>query len=113
MGQHCTWMTAPHYRHSVVQGESFQCAVGFTILQHHVEVALLVLGLRTCQSQLGHLICVLFLVLHNHFITEAFWSRVITNVHGVVVHAGHYKAPLHKLHIREVFWVVGCDEVCV
>ncbi len=105
-------MTAPHYRDSVLQGKSLKRPVGFAVLQHHVEAALLMLRLRIRQSQFGHFLA-LFLVLHLHFIGEAFRRRVVKKMHCVVVHAGHREVPLHLLVIREITGIVGCDEVCV
>lgn len=102
-------MTTPHHRHFVVQGESLKCPVGHTILQHHVEVALLMLRLRVCQGQLGHFLALL-LVLHLHLTVEALWSCVIVKMYGVVVHAGHGEVPLHLLVVWEIAGVVGCDE---
>lgn len=108
----CTWMTTPHYRDFVVQGESLKCPVGLTILQHHVEVALLMLRLRIRQRQFGHFLA-LFLVLHLHFIAEALRSCVIMEMYCVVVHAGHGEVPLHLLVVWEIAGIVGCDEICV
>lgn len=105
-------MTAPHYRDAVFQAESLQCPVGFTILQYHVEVALLMRRLRIRQAQFGHLF-VLFLILHHHFVVEAFGGGVIVEMHRVVVHAGHREAPLHLLVIGELTGIVGREEVCI
>ena len=104
-------MAAPHQRDFVFQGESFQRCVGLTVLQHHAEVALLVRRLRIRQSPPGHL-RVLFLILHLHATVEALRSRVVTELHRVVVHARHREIPLHLLVIRKVTGIVCRDEVC-
>lgn len=107
-----TWMSAPHYRDPVVQAESLQRCVGFTVPQHHVEVALLMLRLRIRHSQFGRLL-VLFQVLDLHVIFDALWISVFTKVHCVVVHGRHCEVPLHLLFIGETVRIVGREEVCV
>lgn len=105
-------MTAPHYRHSVVQRESLKRRVGLAVPQHHFEVALLVFWLRVRQSQSGHGLA-LFVVLHLHLPVEAFRSRVGLEMHRIVVHARHYEVPLRLLLVWEISGVTGCDETCV
>lgn len=107
--QLCTWMAAPHDRHLVFQGEAWKRCVGFAVLQHHIEVALLMLQLATRQRQFGGLLA--FFVVHLHLLTEALWGRVIDKVHRVVVHAWHCEVPLHLLIIREITGIVGRDEL--
>lgn len=107
-----TRVTASHHRHFVVQGESLEGRVGFTVPQHHVEVALLMLRLRSCQSHVDPPLA-LFLVLHLHFFLQTFWGCVLKKLHCVIVHAGRFEVPLHLLFAGEVSGVFGCEEVCV
>lgn len=108
----CTWMSTPHHRHPVVQGQSLQRPVGLTVLQQHLEVSLLMCGLGVSQGQSVHfLVC--FLVFDLYCTTETLWHRMILKTHGVVVHPRNCDVPLHLLVIREVTWIVGCDEVGV
>lgn len=100
-----TWMAAPRYRDFVAKGEPRKAGVGLTVLQHHLKVALLLLRLRIRQRQTERL-SVFLLILHHHRVLDAFWSCVIQQQHGVVVHGGHAEVPLHLLVIRELSAVV-------
>lgn len=103
-------MAAPHDRHSVFQGEARERRVGLAVLQHQVEVALLVLRLPVRQGHFGDLLA-FFVVLHLHLLAEALGGSVIDKVHGVVVHARHCEVPSHLLIVREIGGIVGRGEL--
>lgn len=105
-----TWVAAPHDRHFVFQGQARKGRVGLAVLQHHVEVALLMRRLPVRQRHFGDLPAV-FVVLHLHLLAEALGGCVIDKVHGVVVHAWHREVPLHLLVIGEIAGIVGCDKL--